>query len=124
MANKTSSLATFETEQSNDKIEAQFILKEMYPEIIYDSITDSYEYRGYKFDYFKSGIGFPSGSPNGYLLVDKENSQLWLFSYGEKEDRWQDYLKNKEYKRPKEEKYPKPFIFRILDKIAKLFSKV
>ncbi len=92
--NKTNQLASCVFEQPNDNIEAQQVLKKMYPEIIYDSTNDSYNYRGYKFNYFKSGIGF-GGSPNGYLLIDPEDPKLWLFTYGEKEDRWNDYLEHK-----------------------------
>ncbi len=79
-------------EAPNDKLEAQDYFKKKYPEIVYDSTSDSYNYRGYKFDYFKSGHGFTF---NIYLLVDKENPEIWLYSYGNLEHRWNDYLELK-----------------------------
>ena len=98
MANKTYCLATspFNLHKPEDKIHARRFLEKEYPGIVYDSSTDSYEYRGFKFDYFKSGVGLKNTSQDTYLLVDKEDVRLWLSSYGNKEDRWKDYLKHKE----------------------------
>lgn len=74
--------------------EAQLFFKNKYPDIIYNESTDSYVYRGYKFNYFKAGIGIGIGVErrNSYLLVDNENSSLWLFDYGPPEEMWQKYL--------------------------------
>src|SRR3990167_6613796 len=83
----------------DDQKYAQIYLKKEYPGIIYHSEIDSYEYRGIMFDYFKSGTRFDlNGSLNGngsYLLIDKDDPKLWLFTYGNQEERWNDYIKTK-----------------------------
>ena len=96
MSNLTSSLASFSDESSDDKIKAQKFFNKKYIGIIYDFTTDSYEYRGYKFDYFKCGLGvnpvnLSFNNQDSYMLVDKNNAQLWLFTYGDSEERWNDY---------------------------------
>lgn len=75
-----------------DKFEAQSFFELKYPEIVYDEITDSYKYRDFEFDYFKAAIG----TPNQYLLVDKIDSRLWLCTYGEKEEMWENFVKEKQ----------------------------
>ncbi len=85
---------------SND---AKEFLLSRYSDAVYFEEYDYYEYRGYKFDYFMSGIAI-SGNRNSYLLVDREYSQLWLFDYGNIEDRWNDFLKMRNYYIPKHEK--------------------
>lgn len=94
MANKTQELTIPGSSLPSDKQEAQIVLCKMYPEIKYIESIDSYEYRGYQFDYFKAGRS-TNGGENAYLLVDKEDERLWLFTYGDLEDRWQKYIKTK-----------------------------
>lgn len=97
MANKTNSIASVFFEKSGDRVEAQEYFKKQYPEIKYVPDTDSFSYRGYKFDYFKSGIGV-TGCGNSYILIDKNDSQLWLYTYGNLEDRWNDFISSKNRK--------------------------
>lgn len=94
--NKTNSLKCFELEKPSDRSEAQIYLKNKYSSIIYDSITDSYELKGEKFDYFKSGLMFTVPSSHSYMLISKEYNDLWLFTYGTDDEMWEQYLKNKE----------------------------
>ena len=104
MASKTYCLSVFRENIDNESKEAQEYLSKMYPDIEYIESSDSFRYRGIEFDYFRSGVGFDfdnfeRNGKNSYLLVDKENSKLWLFTYGDLEERWRDYLKRKNEKR-------------------------
>lgn len=87
-------------EQLSNKNDAKEFLLTKYINAIYHEEDDFYEYRGYKFDYFMSGISF-NGSKNSYLLVDREFNQLWLFDYGNIEDRWSDFIEMRRYYLPK-----------------------
>lgn len=69
--------------------------KTIYPEIVSIPETDEFEYRGIRFDYFLSGIPIDKTSGGAYFLVDKLDSKIWLSTYGNLEDRWKDYLKNR-----------------------------
>ena len=112
--NKTNVLAISAFEEKNDYIEAQQVLKELYPDIEYVQSTDSFKYRGYEFDYFKSGISL-NGGKNSYMLVDKANVKLWLFTYGDLEKRWKDFVKNKNIQGKFDKKLPwYKSIFRLI----------
>lgn len=89
--NKTDYIATISFEQPGDRAEAQAYLAKEYPGITYDAATDSYEYRGHKFDYFKAGCSVLPGRSNSYILIHQK-TERWLFSYGDKEERWQELM--------------------------------
>lgn len=87
-----------ENSQAKEAIE---YFKKKYEGITYNATTDTFIYRDVEFDYFLSGSCIPlddsnpTGRHNGYLLVDKEFSDLWLCDYDDPEDMWQQYLKHK-----------------------------
>lgn len=71
-----------------------------YQGIIYNETTDVFEYRGFSFNYFLAGISLQIGERSSdkeltgsYLLIEKDTGQ-WLFSYGDKEERWRDFLES------------------------------
>ena len=91
-------------------------IQETYPGSKYLSDIDSFEYRGVLFDYFRAGR-CPAG--DGYMLVDKEfPSRCWVFTYGEPDIMWKNYLDskalNKRIANP-----PKGLIERILEWLFK-----
>lgn len=69
-------------------------LSKIYPSIAYDQNTDSFLYRGEKFDYFAAGISIETGLYS-YLLVCPEDTRIWLGDYGDKNDRWNEYIRSK-----------------------------
>lgn len=93
--NLTNKITSLPREMVGDKHEAKEFFHTVYRCIKHDEITDSYHYRGYDFDYFKAGISFVPGVHNAYLLVDKHNHKNWLFNYGDPEERWAEFLKQK-----------------------------
>lgn len=94
--NKTNDLATLRQEEPEDKILAQKYFKDLYgDDIDYLEESDSYLYRGIEFDYFKSGIPICASVGPTFLLVDKEYYYLWVFTYGDKEEMWEDYCRIK-----------------------------
>jgi len=90
--NLTNSIAIV-NENDTDKKEAFNYFSNLYPGIEYQSSTDTYRYRDLMFDYFKSGIGI--NGPNTYLLVSKGYPNIWLFTYGNKENRWDEFIRRK-----------------------------
>jgi hypothetical protein len=80
-----------------------------YPDIEYIPETDSYLYRGRYFDYFVSGTSIDNNSYS-FMLRDSEDGQ-WLFTYGDKEDRWSDFLDFKRRHLIKPTPKPKENIF-------------
>jgi hypothetical protein len=79
----------------NNTEEAIEYIKKEYPNSTYTE-DDAFIYRNQKFDYFQSGID--AQGKGQYFLVDPEHSRdHWLFSYGNKEDRWNDYIKFGKY---------------------------
>lgn len=89
-----------------ESAEAQIYFANLYPGIQYIKESDSFLYRGILFDYFKSGIIFPIGTKNeqgltgSYLLVDPENyHRNWLFTYGDKEIMWREFIERKNRQR-------------------------
>lgn len=106
--NLTNSIAIGIEEQLEDKLEAFDYFKNLYPGIKYIEQTDSYQYRGFEFDYFKAGIsmlGLKNGS--SYMLVWKPNSRIWLFTYGDLEDRWTRFMTERDeyFAQPKLKKW-------------------
>lgn len=79
--------------EAEQAVEAQKYFKEKYSSIMYEESTDSFCYKGYKFDYFLSGC---SSEGNGYLLVDPDDYRLWMFDYGNAELMWVEYLQTKQ----------------------------
>lgn len=102
--NKTNILSSSEYKET-DKIEAQEYFKEIYPDIAYIEESDSFLYRDYEFNYFKSGkqnkFVFPE--KGSYTLVDKDFDYVWLFKFGDQEVRWNEYLRNRANKIKSEE---------------------
>ena len=76
-------------EKHNELEEAKIVLSQKYKGIKYES--GCFFWRGYKFDYFRSGISI-GGGPDGYMLVDPRNRNNWLFDFGDKEERWKDHI--------------------------------
>ncbi len=112
--NATNRMGCFVGESPEQKNEAQEVLAKEYPGIIYNHEDDTYTYRGYKFDYFLSGISFDRTIPNGYLLVDPEDSQNWLFSFGDREERWKQHIEKRAHSNKKvENKEKKSFWSRL-----------
>lgn len=100
--NRTHQIAVFNNNPIEIKEfeEAFSFLKELYPNIEYVKETDSFIYRGIIFDYFKAGINIfwpQKGKFSGsYLLIDPNNPMNnWLFTYGNLEERWNDFIKRK-----------------------------
>lgn len=91
MPNLTSSICFSGSENFSNKESAKKYLTAEYPGIIYHEASDEFEYRGFRFDYFLAGISHDPLKPGSYLLIEKGSSQ-WLFSYGDKEERWKDFL--------------------------------
>jgi hypothetical protein len=93
--------------------EAFNYLTNLFPGIVYNEEDDSYEYKGYKFDYFMSGTCIDSQSyiPNGkyvYSLVHKDNDRNWLVS----PERWGNFIEmDKLHKEIIELDKPKKSIF-------------
>lgn len=71
----------------------------------------TFEYRGYRFNHFLAGLG----APNGYLLVDLDDHRLWLFTYGDPEERWSDFLAAKQLQKDRRTPIRKPTWLRWLD---------
>ena len=98
--NKTSDIVapSIFLQTKGDKQEVIDYLSEEYPGIRYILETDSFEYRGIEFDYFCSGIGMKEDKIyHTYLLIDKKQYyNNWLFAYGDKEERWKEFLKKRE----------------------------
>lgn len=61
-----------------------------YPGVKYLEETDTFLYRGVEFNYFQSGITFDG--PNCYILTHKGNFGIWLYNYGDQDERWKEYL--------------------------------
>lgn len=90
--NKTNQIAALSFEEKEDRLLAQKYFKNLYgDDIDYLAESDSYFYRGIEFDYFKSGIPLDKDGEPSFLLVDKERSWLWVYTYGDQEERWEDY---------------------------------
>ena len=74
--------------------------KSIYPEIE-KTDRDTFIYRGIEFNYFQSGYSplmNPETNkpyPGTYTLVDKDDCRIWLCSYGDKKECWNDYIKQK-----------------------------
>ncbi len=69
-------------------------LQEIYPDITYIAETDTYIYRDFSFRSRMSGINFNTGECS-YILVDKCYPYQWLFTYGNKEEMWNNFLEQK-----------------------------
>jgi hypothetical protein len=112
--NKTNELISFFARdrgiraEQKDGPEALEFFQKIYPGIVYHSETDSFRYRKYDFDYFKSGINI-EGKGNSYILVSKNDGNRystsdsepfffrnWLFQHGNPEERWWDFIKREE----------------------------
>ena len=79
------------------KQEAQEYFKELYgEEIKYDIKDDVFIYRSLRFNYFCSGVSH--GHKCSYILIDNEDSTRWLFTYGDLEVRWSEYVRDKAIK--------------------------
>lgn len=88
--NRTNEIVTYAVESKEDKDLAIAFFKEKYPGIEYIEKTDSFVYRSFLFDYFLSGISFDRKTKS-FMLIDKAYG-VWLFDYGDKEDRWKNFL--------------------------------
>lgn len=86
--------------QDGDTLKAVEYFKKKYPTIQYITEEDRYLYRGYKFDYFKASTTFDTGEAHSFMLVDIVDDNLWLFTYGEDEQRWQNFLTEKAKQKP------------------------
>jgi hypothetical protein len=78
--NKTNTIAII-GQKPEDIEEAQIYFKEKYGDMVkYDFTTDSFIYRGVKFDYFKDGVAIFPGEKNSYCFLDPRNPRLFLWN--------------------------------------------
>ena len=117
----------FDTSKADRKNQAYEYFKRLYPDIEYNSILDCFEYKGILFNYFQSGVSL-DGNDYNYMLVDKDDDRLWLFTYGDSEERWAGYLSMKNdwnnVEKLKESMYGKSelsFLYRMVLSIKKIF---
>lgn len=79
MTNQLATLAVKRGEfaRPEDAIEAQKFLSERFPGIVYDDQTDSFIYRDYRLNYFKSGIMIDKAGirQHAYALVSPYEGQ-------------------------------------------------
>ena len=93
---KISSVIEFIPNHELYKFYAKMYFMNLYGEdnIIYHKEEDYYTYRGCEFTYFKSGFSIDGDkSKDSYLLKSRNMPYTWLFTYGNLEDRWNDYIK-------------------------------
>jgi hypothetical protein len=77
--------------QEIDLSEAKEQFSKDYLGISFEEESGDFIYRGVRFDFFKAGMSIDGGK-DGYILVDKLSTRLWLFNYGDKEARWKEFL--------------------------------
>lgn len=78
--NKTNTIGLV-GQKPGDIEEAQTYFKEKYGDAVeYDFTTDSFIYRGIKFDYFKDGVAIFPGEKNSYCFLDPRNPRLFLWN--------------------------------------------
>lgn len=78
------------------EITHQEFFKNLYgDEVSYNESDDTYTLRGNKFYYRTTGTRMWTGKICDYILVDYDMPYIWLFTYGNREDRWIDYLEQK-----------------------------
>ena len=99
MSDLSTSLATLYPFPA-DKNEAIEYIEETYSGASYNKNTDTFSYRGMEFDYFVSGRfvsmdGSPTKYKCGYLLVDREFRQNWVFTYGDPEEMWINFINHR-----------------------------
>jgi hypothetical protein len=87
--------------------EALAVLSRQHPGLRQDP-DGTFVYGGYRFNHFLSGVPMDPSQPCSYMLVDADDRSLWLFTYGNPEERWADYV---ELKRRQQERRQRGGLF-------------